>query len=375
MAGIYIHIPFCKKICYYCDFYKSANFRYVDDFFKALVKEISFKSNFVNEQIETIYFGGGTPSSVSLSNIELTLKKLYQHFPIVSSPEITFEINPDDVDLAYLRSLRAIGINRLSIGVQSFNNSILTFLHRRHNAEQSINVISDSVNAGFKNISIDLIYGIPNQKLSDFENDLKIFKSFNLSHLSAYHLSIEEKTHFGRMLKKGVISEINDTESSLFYNKLIKFMKLNDYVHYEISSFALASSYSKHNTSYWQNVPYIGFGPSAHSYDGNYRYWNISSVKEYIVNIELNKPYFESEKLDRIDKFNEYIITGLRTKWGCDLYYIKNYFDISFYEHCMKILNNSRDQVFIIGDDRKFSLSEEALFKSDFYIEKFIFEK
>jgi len=177
------------------------------------------------------------------------------------------------------------------------------------------------------------------------------------------------------MLKTGAISEIGDTKSLSFYNQLIKVMKDNEYDHYEISNFALDSCYSKHNLSYWKNISYIGFGPSAHSYDGNLRYWNISSVKEYIANIKLKTRYFESEMLNNIDKFNEYIITGLRTKWGCDLNYIKNSFDYSFYEHCNEILKNSKDSVFIIREDETFSLSEDTLLQSDFYIEKFIFEK
>ncbi len=375
MAGIYIHIPFCKKICYYCDFYKSANYRYVTDFMIALQKEIILKSNFTDEKITTIYFGGGTPSSVSLTHIETILQALYRNFSIIEAAEITFEINPDDVDFAYLKALRSLGINRLSIGIQSFNETILQFLNRRHTARQSVQVIKDAKNAGFNNISIDLIYGIPNQQINDFIHDLELFRSFQLSHLSAYHLTIEEKTQFGRMLKKGTLSEVKETKSLNFYNQLINFMRAGNYEHYEISNFALTNCYSEHNMSYWKNIPYIGLGPSAHSYNGNSRFWNTSSVKAYIENITKNKAYFEQETLNETDKFNEYIITGLRTKWGCNLAYIKANFGEKQSKFCLNILEDNKNSYFFNIDNQQFALSEKALLQSDFYIEKFIIEK
>ena len=375
MAGIYIHIPFCKKICYYCDFYKSANYRYVDEFIDAILKEISYKKGFTKEVIETIYFGGGTPSSISIKNIELILNQLYTTFNISEEPEITFEINPDDVYFEYLHKLKSIGINRLSIGIQSFNDKILNFLNRRHNLKQSIHSIIHAQKLGFNNISIDLIYGIPHQSITDFLSDLDTFFSFGLNHLSAYHLTIEDKTHFGRMLKKGVLSEVNEKESLLFYNELINKMGKNNYSHYEISSFAKSDYYSKHNMSYWKNIPYIGFGPSAHSYDGSSRYWNIESVKKYIKQINTNESYFDKENLTVIDKFNEYIITGLRTKWGCNLDNIKLKFGDTYYEHCKKTISELSEFYVFNSSKNIFALSEKLLLQSDFYIEKFILEK
>lgn len=372
MAGIYIHIPFCKKICYYCDFYKSTNYRFVDQFIEAIIKEISFKRNFANEIIESIYFGGGTPSSIPIYHIELILNVLYKTFNISEKTEITFEINPDDVDLKYLETLRSIGVNRLSIGIQSFNDYVLKFLNRRHNAKQSINSIKNAQAARFDNISIDLIYGIQNQMIKDFITDLQYFFSFELTHLSAYHLTIEEKTHFGKMLKKGVIAEVEEAKSILFYDELINIMKENNYDHYEISNFAIPGYYAKHNMSYWKNIPYIGLGPSAHSYNGNSRYWNISSVKEYIKKIESEIEYFEMETLNSIDKFNEYLLTGLRTKWGCDLNIIKTKFGDKFYKHCVRMLKVMKGNNVLRTDKGIFFLSEKSLLQSDYLIERFI---
>ena len=375
MAGIYIHIPFCKKICYYCDFYKSANYRYVNQFIKTIVKEIVLKKNFTNEKIETIYFGGGTPSSIPIDEIKIILNQLYTTFNIIERPEITFEINPDDVNLDYLHRLRNSGINRLSIGIQSFKDPILKFLNRRHNATQSVNSIIDAQTVGFDNISIDLIYGIQNQTVNHFMTDLEAFFSFGLNHLSAYHLTIEENTQFGRMLKRGAISEVKETESLIFYNELINIMSKKNYIHYEISNFALPGYYSKHNMSYWKNVSYIGLGPSAHSYNFNSRFWNIDSVQKYIHKIENNEEYFEIETLENFEKFNEYIITGLRTKWGCDLNVIKIKFGEKYLKHCNNIIYEKLKNGVIIKDENKFFLSEKSLLQSDFQIEKFIIEK
>lgn len=375
MAGIYIHIPFCKKICYYCDFYKSANYRYVDKFIEAIIKEISLKKDFTKENIETIYFGGGTPSSIPIKNIELILNKLYSTFDIIKDPEITFELNPDDSDLKYLEQLKNYGINRLSIGIQSFNDSILKFLNRRHSAKQSAKSIINAQKVGFENISIDLIYGIPNQTLNEFLIDLEKFFRFGLKHLSAYHLSIEDKTHFSRMLKKGSIIEVKENESFLFYNNLINLINKKNYIHYEISNFALTGFFSKHNMSYWNNVSYIGLGPSAHSYDGNSRYWNIDSVQEYIKKIDKNIGYFDLENLNIIDKFNEYIITGLRTKWGCDLNFINKKFGVKYYQHCNKILSDLIEYDIIIRNESSFFLSQKSFLQSDYHIEKFIIQK
>jgi len=326
VAGIYIHIPFCKKFCYYCDFYKSANYRFVDAYIGVLIKEISLKKDFTSEQINTIYFGGGTPSSIDLKHISSILKKLNKSFNVSNNAEITFEINPDDVDLEYFKGLKNLGINRLSLGIQSFNNRVLKFLNRRHNAGQATDSIKFAKTAGFVDISIDLIYGIPGQEINDFENDLSVFFDLGLTHLSAYHLTIEEKTHFGRLQQKKLLNEIGEGQSLRFYDSLIVKMKNNGYDHYEISNFSLPTYHSKHNKAYWEQKTYIGFGPSAHSFDKNSRYWNISSVKNYINLLNIDAQYFEKERLNRSDKFNEYIITGLRTKQGCLLEFIQNEF-------------------------------------------------
>jgi len=373
LAGIYIHIPFCKQFCYYCDFYKSANYKYVDPFMDAIIKEIDLQANFTDEIIDTIYFGGGTPSSVSIRHIELILKKLTEIFIISEAAEITFELNPDDVDCGYYLKLKNIGINRLSIGIQSFNDDVLKFLNRRHNAKQAINSIKDAQFSGFTNISIDLIYGIPKQEINDFKKDLKKFFDLDIKHLSAYHLGIEPRTQFGRMLKTGSLTEVSETDSLLFYKDLTKSLTDKGFEHYEISNFAKDGFYSKHNKSYWNNAIYIGFGPGAHSYNRNFRFWNVSSVKDYIQNINDGANWFEHEELNILAKYNEYILTGLRTQWGCNLEKIRDNFGIKYYKHCLRIINQFDENSIIRIKKKQFILNEAVLLQSDYYIGKFIF--
>jgi len=373
LAGIYIHIPFCKQFCFYCDFYKSANYKYVDPFMDAIVQEIDLQANFTHEIIDTVYFGGGTPSSVSIRHIELILSKLSEVFNLSEKAEISFEVNPDDVDCAYYLQLKNIGINRLSIGIQSFNDDILKFLNRRHDAKQAINSIKDAQFSGFTNISVDLIYGIPKQRIDEFVNDLNIFLDLDIKHLSAYHLGIEQGTQFGRMLKKGSLTEVNEADSLLFYKELTKSLSDNDFEHYEISNFAKEGFYSKHNRSYWKNAIYIGFGPGAHSFNGNFRFWNVSSVKDYIQNINEGTNWFEQEELDMLAKYNEYILTGLRTQWGCDLEKIRTTFGVKYYKHCLRIIKEFKESSIIRSKNNHFILNEDVLLQSDYYIGEFIF--
>ncbi|MCF6239784.1 MAG: radical SAM family heme chaperone HemW [Bacteroidales bacterium] len=358
--GIYVHIPFCKQFCYYCDFYKSANYRFVPDFVDAVEKEIDFyqrkidsKDNFFAFQqdsydinVRSIYFGGGTPSSVSLTYLERIINKIRANFSFKHSSfndlEITIEVNPEDADLSFYNELRSIGFNRLSIGIQSFNNLINKFLHRRHDTKSSIKSFENARKAGFNNISIDLIYGIPGQSLLDFEFDLDIFFHYKLEHLSAYHLSIEDNTEFGRRKKKKLITELDENFSNEFYQLLIDKMRKNSYEHYEISNFSLSGFKSQHNSSYWTGQAYLGIGPSAHSYSGqNCRRVNIASVKDYNHCLNNNLPFYETEIVDFYNQYNEFIINRLRTNEGFVLEELK--------KHLLSqdLVHNLRENIFL----------------------------
>jgi oxygen-independent coproporphyrinogen-3 oxidase len=399
MFGIYVHIPFCKQFCYYCDFYKSANYRFLPDFVKAIEKEISgFKvqddtfglaSNFLSDKrVRTVYFGGGSPSSVPLGDIARIINQLRNTFKGFDDLiEMTIEINPDDTNLEYYRALREIGFNRLSIGLQSFNNELLKFLHRKHDAKAALQSITDARAAGFDNISIDLIYGIPGQKLLDFENDLAIFHDFGLEHLSAYHLSIEEYTEFGRRLKKKRLQELAEDQSNEFYNLLTATMKKYDYEHYEISNFSLKGYRSVHNSSYWCNYPYIGLGPSAHSYNGmERRLANVRSVKDYIHLVMNELPYYEEEILNVYNRYNEFIINGLRTSTGVEIkQFFKNIDDGSLvskhviqriYKHYGSVLEGFRkfNSKAFISFTPYLKLKEEFYLTADYFIEKLIID-
>ncbi len=416
--GIYVHIPFCKQFCYYCDFFKSANYKFLPGFVDAIEKEIEFytdiyqkklevedkfyqlNSGFENINVRSIYLGGGTPSSLSLTDLERIIRKIRTHFSFQDGSfndlEITIEMNPEDADLYFYKELRSIGFNRLSIGIQSFNNRINKFLHRRHDADSSIRSIEMARKAGFDNISIDLIYGIPGQSLLDFEFDLDIFFHYKLEHLSAYHLSIEDRTEFGRRKKKNLINDINDVLSNQFYQFLIKQMRKHGYEHYEISNFSLPGFKSKHNSSYWTGASYLGLGPSAHSYNGGaYRKFNISSVKEYNHYLRYNLPFYQTEYVSFYSQYNEFIINGLRTQKGFLLEELKNHLryqdlflnftDNSFTEDRLPIWNNIVKHYYSSLNNLKknfadafesfepaLRLKEDYYLVSDYYIQKLI---
>ena len=372
MAGIYVHIPFCKQFCYYCDFYKSANYKYVAPFMDSILHEIDLRSAFTDEIIDTIYFGGGTPSSISIDRIALILNKIFSVFPVSKTVSISIELNPDDLDFSYFLTLKDIGFSRLSIGIQSFDDKILNFLHRSHNAKQALACIKEAKLAGFSDISIDLIYGIPNQSLQHLANDLQTFYEFDIKHLSAYHLGIEQGTQFGRMVKKGTLTAINEKDSEKFYRLLTKSLSDNFFEHYEISNFAKDGFYSKHNRAYWNNSIYLGFGPGAHSYNKVFRFWNVSSIKKYVDCLKNDIIWFEKEELTEQDKYNEYILTGLRTQWGCSFSKIKSRFGLKTYEYCLRIVDKfKKDNIVRIVDD-SFILNEQYFLQADYYISQFI---
>jgi oxygen-independent coproporphyrinogen-3 oxidase len=333
VAGLYIHIPFCKKACHYCNFHFSTSLKNRKKIISSMIKEIEIKSNGYEDLIETIYFGGGTPSLLSIIEIDSLIKAVIDNFKISKKPEITLEANPDDLNTSKLKELSNSLINRLSIGIQSFNDQDLKLMNRSHNSFDSINCIDNSLKY-FDNISIDLIYGMPNSNLISWEKNLNLALNWDLNHISAYALTVEPKTALEKYIQKEIILPLDEEfvydQFNLMYDKL---SDLN-YINYELSSFAKKGYFSKNNSGYWLGKKYVGIGPSSHSFDGFSRSWNVSNNTLYISDIQNNKMYHQKEKLTYIDQYNEYIMTGLRTMWGISLSNlqekfgkkIKNYF-------------------------------------------------
>jgi len=375
VAGIYIHVPFCKKRCNYCDFYKTTNTTLIVDYLNALSKEISRKKNYFSfekplntgiiENIETIYFGGGTPSLLSLHDIEIIFKQLFSTFQISDTAEITFEINPDDVTFDFINGLKSIGVNRLSMGLQSFNDAYLKLMNRRHDSQQAFSSIETSIKAGITNLSIDLIYGLPEMNMSIWEQTLKTALKLSVQHLSAYHLTYENGTVFYDWLTNGKLKEIPEDTSFHQFEMLHNMAEDTGFEHYEISNFAKADNYSKHNSNYWKGIPYLGLGPSAHSYNGISRQWNVADIFGYCNAMNKGENAWKKEILTENNKINEFIMIRLRTKAGIDLDEFKNIFGIT----SQKCLLHSIQSFLITGDasiiENKLSLTLKGWFISD----------
>ncbi len=334
MAGIYIHIPYCKQKCIYCDFYFRTNQSDKLMLLKCINQEIKIRKDYLfGEQVSSIYFGGGTPSIISVKEINSIIKTIYYNFEVCENIEITLECNPDDLNLKYLNDLVTSKVNRLSIGVQSFNNNDLRLLKRAHESEKAIQSIKMAQDLGFSNITIDLIYGIPNQGEKKWATNLEYIKELNIPHFSSYSLTVESNTELFHLIKnKKIITENDDVVVNQF-NHLTSFAEKNNFIHYEISNFGKEGFFSNHNSSYWKNKKYLGIGPSAHSFNHKTRHFNISSNKKYIEGILNNNPYFKIEHLTEKQQYNEYILTSLRTMWGADNSYIKNRFDLKTYKY------------------------------------------
>ncbi len=317
MAGIYIHIPFCRKICSYCDFYKTKDISQKPLFINALINELQDRKNYLSgEIISTIYFGGGTPSVLTATQITKILDEIEHLCPVNKDAEITLEANPDDLNKKYLSELKTTKINRLSIGIQSFINNDLQSMGRRHDSNQALLAVRNAYETGFKNISIDLIYGLPGLSPEKWEENLELAFNLPVKHISAYHLTYHEGTKFYDLRKKGKLKEIKEELSIEQFNCLINKAKENGFIHYEISNFAKEGYFSEHNSSYWFGEKYLGLGPSAHSFDIKSRQWNVASVKKYVDAIQNISPYFEHEMLSENEQYNDYILTNLRTMWG-----------------------------------------------------------
>ncbi len=366
MAGIYIHIPFCKTKCHYCNFFSLATNKYRDDFNQALLIELIARKNELSAySIDSIYFGGGTPSLLSVSDLQKILDLIQSHYQLSPTAEITLEANPDDLNKKYLQGLKSTLINRLSIGIQSFNNDELRFLNRVHSAQEAIDSVNIAQDVGFDNISLDLIYGIPNSSIFSWEKNLDLIKSFNTSHLSAYSLTQENKTTYDVLIKKGRLQAPDDTKAVQQYKLLQKMLGALKLEQYEISNYAMDQRYALHNTNYWRGIPYMGLGPSAHSYSGEKRRWNIAHLAKYIESTKQGKTIFEEEILSINDKWNEKIMTALRTQWGVDLKDLQRFNREKWKKDFLKKAKEFIDKELMLENDGNYILSNKGKLFAD----------
>ncbi len=365
MAGIYIHIPYCKTRCIYCDFYKEVDESSMDSFVKALCAELVLRKGETNEKIKTIYFGGGTPTRLSDKHFKDIFSVILSNYDVENDAEITIEANPDDLLPQYVDMIYTLPVNRLSIGIQSFADKELKFLSRRHSAKQAIDAVKYCQQAEFDNISIDLIYGLPNQTLEVWNDNLQNAIDLNIQHISAYHLIYEEDTKLYNLLERGKVSPVADTLSTAMFSSLIDKLDKNGFVQYEISNFAKDGLLSKHNTSYWLDEVYLGFGPSAHSYNRTNRIWNVSSIGKYLRAIEQGKLLQDGEKLTSFQMYNEYIITRLRVMQGISLSILKKRFGEELMNFCVATSQKYIDKGLLILEGGNLRLSRDGIFISD----------
>jgi len=337
MAGIYIHIPFCQKRCTYCDFYTEVAPQLIPNLIDSIIKELDIRKDYLPDSaINTIYFGGGTPSILSKEQFSKIFEAIFSNYTVNKNAEITFEANPDDLTTDFFESISSLPFNRISIGVQSFDDEDLKRINRRHTAIQAIESVRNAQQVGFKNISIDLIYGLPSQTLEKWEKQLDIALSLNVQHISAYGLTYEEGTVLWKQREKGILNVVEDETMNKMYSLLVKKMKQNSFEAYEISNFARPDFRSLHNNSYWKQEPYIGLGPSAHSYDLISRQWNVASIKNYINAIEINTEFFEREELTIQDRYNDFVMVSLRTAEGIDLITLEHEFGLKLAKYCLQ---------------------------------------
>jgi len=373
MAGIYLHIPFCRKLCYYCDFYHIISNDDNSLFINALKKEAELRADYLaGNTVSTIYLGGGTPSVFTAKETGSVLDHIRQHFVVEKENEITIELNPDDVNKDYLKELTDTGVNRVSLGVQSWRDEDLKMMNRRHTASQAYDALVKLTEAGFKNISVDLIYGIPGMDSVNWASNLDKTLSFDIKHLSAYHLTIETGTIFNRMKEKGSLVEIDEDESTAEFNILLEKTGSAGFINYEISNFGKPGYFSIHNTNYWRQVPYLGLGPSAHSFNGYSRQWNVRDLKKYIKSMNSGKLLFDKEELDIKTKFNEYVMTSLRTMWGIDLDYVEKIFEKEGFDYVVNLSGKFIDYGLMRQDNNNLILTNQGKMISDNIISEFI---
>ncbi len=334
MAGIYIHIPFCKQKCHYCNFFSVASSKHRKEFVPVLLKEIELQKDYLEgETIETIYFGGGTPSLFDKDELLKIFSQISRFYEVADKAEITLEANPDDITEDKIRELKNTPINRLSIGIQSFFDYDLLYLNRVHNSQQARKAIEYARKGGFENLTIDLIYGIPTLSDEKWVHNLDLFFSLGIPHLSAYALTIEAKTPLHHLIEKKKMAPVDEVQSVGHFRILLEKARENGFIHYEISNFSKEGFYSKHNSLYWLGGHYLGLGPSAHSFNGYSRQWNVSGIGKYMDLVNYQKVRAEKEILTMDQRYNEYVMTSLRTVWGCDVVHIENVFGREKKEH------------------------------------------
>lgn len=364
MSGIYIHIPFCKQACYYCDFHFSASLRLKKEMLRSLNEELLMRKDEVEGVVETIYFGGGTPSILEVDEIRSILGVIDQNYNVSEDPEITLEANPDDLTVEKIKELSSTGINRLSIGIQSFFDDDLRFMNRAHTAEEAINSIKESQKY-FNNITIDLIYGVPGMDSEKWKKNLQTAFDLKIPHISAYALTVENRTALAHFIRKGKYPPVEEELAQKHFLILTEEVKKHGFIQYEISNFGKKGFFSRHNTSYWQGKSYLGIGPSAHSFNGTHRSWNISNNSKYIKSINKKVLPSETEKLSMSDQFNEMIMTRLRTIWGVSLKETEVCFGR---EMVKKLISNSKKYIekgFLRIDENTLKLTEKGKFLSD----------
>lgn len=365
MSGIYIHIPFCKQACHYCDFHFSTSMKKKDQLISALAKELELrKDEFKNTTVETIYFGGGTPSVLSTKELQLLIDTVYLNYTVTNSPEITLEANPDDLNEDTIIALSKSPINRLSIGIQSFYEKDLKLMNRAHNAKEAKRCLQLATQY-FDNISLDLIYGIPNSTNAEWLDNIQTALSFGVPHISSYALTVEPKTALASFIAKGVIDNVDDDLAHEQFHILIEQLNQAGFDHYELSNFGKKGFYSKNNSAYWLGKPYLGIGPSAHSFNGEQRAWNVKNNAIYISKINLNQLPLEVETLTVNDKYNEYVMTGLRTIWGVSLDKIEKQFGKSFLEYLLQQANQYINKQMLYIEDNNLKTTKTGKFLSD----------
>lgn len=367
MSGIYIHIPFCKQACHYCDFHFSTSLNNKENLVSSIIKEIDLRQNYLQDkQIETIYFGGGTPSLLSEKETHLILEKIYKLYQVSPQAEITVECNPDDLSNTKLQELKTLNVNRLSIGLQSFNDDELKWMNRAHTASESEASVKRAQDKGFENITIDLIYGSKFSNLSNWKTTLNKAIDLEVKHISSYNLTVEDKTKLGHDVAKKKEQLIDDDKSAELFLEMIDRLQKNHFIHYEISNFGKEHFFSKHNSNYWKGSHYLGLGPSAHSFNGVSRQWNVSNNTIYINKITSGDlTVFEKEILTNENRFNEYILTSLRTIWGVNLDVLKSQFNEEFVKLFQSKVNSYIKDETISLKDNSYTLTTKGKLLAD----------
>jgi oxygen-independent coproporphyrinogen-3 oxidase len=365
MSGIYIHIPFCRKACHYCNFHFSTQVQHIDDFVEALLQEIKLQKGYLTSPVETIYFGGGTPSLLSEQHLHKIIAALHKQFSIVPEVEFTLEANPDDISESKTQLWKSVGINRLSIGIQSFQNEALAWMNRAHNTQQSIQAIEFAKAAGMHNISADIIYGTPHLTDEALLKDIELLNYYEIPHISCYALTVEEKTALHHLIQEKKIENVDTEKQARHFDLLVAELNSKGYEHYEISNFSLPGHRSKHNSNYWKGIPYLGLGPSAHSFNVHSRQWNVSNNHLYIQSIQEGIIPFEIEALATATRYNEYMMISLRLLEGVDMSELATRFGEAYTAHTQMVLTPLLDEGKLVKTQKGFAIAKNARFLAD----------